>query len=148
MDGSAPTEFSNLLTMSTDEVGAVEEQQDTIVVHYGNGVIKFPSKVNFADVTWTLNCYCEPNVLEQLRAWRKLVYDPETERMGLPSEYMKLVYFIKYDGQGNVRDIIKCPGTWIGALNNGAMNQTGGEVVKVSVPLVISRAIYLTSADF
>lgn len=147
MDGSAPTEFSDLLTLSTDEVGNVQEEQDTIVVHYGNGLIKFPSKVSFADVTWTLNCYCSPNVLEQLRAWRKQVYDPQTERMGLPSNYMKQVYFIKYDGQGNVRDVIKCPGTWIGALDNGAMNQTGGEVVKVQVPLVISRAIYLTEAD-
>lgn len=147
MDGSAPTEFSDLLTLSTDSVGAVEEQQDSIIVHYGNGLIKFPSKVNFADITWTLNCYCTPNVLEQLRAWRKQVYDSETERMGLPSEYMKVVYFIKYDGQGNVRDVIKCPGTWIGALNNGEMNQTGGDVVKITVPFIISRAIYLKQSD-
>ena len=147
MDGSAPTEFSELLTLSTDEIGAIEEQQDSIVVHYGNGLIKFPSKVNFADVTWTLNCYCSPSVLDNLRAWRKLVYDPDTEKMGLPSQYMKQVYFIRYDGQGNPRDVIKCPGTWIGALNNGAMNQTGGEVVKVSLPLVISRVIYLASSE-
>ena len=147
MDGSAPTEFSDLLTLSTDEVGAIQEEQDSIVVHYGNGIIKFPSKVSFADVDWTLNCYCEPNVLEQLREWRRQVYDPDTEKMGLPSEYMKQVYFIKYDGQGNVRDVIKCQGTWIGALNNGNMNQQGGEVVKVSVPFVISRAIYLKSSD-
>lgn len=147
MDGSTPTEFSDLLTLSTDEVGAIQEEQDSIVVHYANGVIKFPSKVTFADTEWTLNCYCSPNVLEQLREWRRQVYDPDTERMGLPSEYMKQVYFIKYDGQGNPRDVIKCPGTWIGALNNGSMNQTGGEVVKVSVPLVISRAIYLRQSD-
>lgn len=147
MDGSTPTEFSDLLTLSTDEVGNITEEQDSIVVHYGNGVIKFPSKVTFGDVDWTLNCYCEPNVLESLRAWRKQVYDPETERMGLPSEYMKQVFFIKYDGQGNVRDVIRCPGTWIGALDNGAMNQTGGEVVKVKVPFVISRAIYLSKED-
>ena len=60
---------------------------------------------------------------------------------------MKQVYFIRYDGQGNPRDVIKCPGTWIGALNNGNMNQTGGEVVKVSLPLVISRVIYLASSE-
>ncbi len=113
MDGSSPTEFSDLLTLSTDEVGNVQEEQDSIVVHYGNGLIKFPSKVTFADVDWTLNCYCEPNVLESLREWRRQVYDPETERMGLPSEYMRQVFFIKYDGQGNVRDVIRCPGTWI-----------------------------------
>lgn len=148
MDGSSPTEFSELLTVSTDEVGEVAEEQDTIVVHYGNGVIKFPSKVNYSDVTWTLNCYCEPNVLQSLREWRRQVYDPETELMGLPSQYMRVVYFIKYDGQGNPRDVIKCPGTWIGALNNGAMNQTGGEIVKVSVPFVISKAIYMDPADF
>lgn len=148
MDGSSPTEFSELLTLSTDEVGEIAEEQDTIVVHYGNGVIKFPSKVNYSDVTWTLNCYCEPNVLQSLREWRRQVYDPDTERMGLPSEYMRVVYFIKYDGQGNPRDVIKCPGTWIGALNNGAMNQTGGEIVKVSVPFVISKAIYMDPADF
>ena len=143
MDGSSPTEFSDLLTLSTDEVGNVQEVQDSIIVHYGNGLIKFPSKVTFADVDWTLNCYCEPNVLESLREWRRQVYDPETERMGLPSEYMRQVFFIKYDGQGNVRDVIRCPGTWIGALDNGSMNQQGGEVVKVRVPFIISRAIYM-----
>lgn len=147
MDGTQPTEFNESLTLSTDEVGAIKEEQDNIVVHYGNGVIKFPSKVTFSDVDWTLNCYCEPNVLENLRAWRKLVYDPDTEKMGLPSQYMKQVYFIKYDGQGNPRDIIRCPGTWIGALDNGAMNQEGGDIVKVSVPFVISRAIYLKPED-
>lgn len=148
MDGSSPTEFSDLLTLSTDEVGEIQEEQDTIIVHYGNGIIKFPSKVTFADVDWTLNCYCEPNVLESLRAWRRQVYDPDTEKMGLPSQYMRQVFFIKYDGAGNVRDVIRCPGTWIGALNNGEMNQTGGDVVKVRVPLVISRAIYMKPSDF
>lgn len=148
MDGSSPTEFSDLLTLSTDEVGEIAEQQDSIVVHYGNGLIKFPSKVTFADVDWTLNCYCEPNVLEALREWRRQVYDPDTEKMGLPSQYMRQVWFIKYDGQGNPRDVIRCPGTWIGALSNGAMNQTGGDVVKVKVPLMISRAIYLKPEDF
>ena len=143
MDGTSPSEFSDLLTLSTDQVGAIQEEQDSIVVHYGNGLIKFPSKVTFSDVEWTLNCYCEPNVLESLRAWRRQVYDPDTEKMGLPSEYMRQVFFIRYDGQGNVRDVIRCPGTWIGALNNGDFNQTGGDIVKVSLPLVISRAIYL-----
>lgn len=147
-DGTSPTEFNESLTLSTDEVGPIQEEQDRIIVHYGNGVIKFPSKVTFNDVDWTLNCYCEPNVLQNLRAWRKLVYDPDTEKMGLPSQYMKLVFFIKYDGQGNPRDIIKCPGTWIGALDNGAMNQQGGDVVKVRVPFVISRAIYMKPEDF
>ena len=147
MDGTSPTEFSNLLTLSTDEVGNVQEEQDSIVVHYGNGIIKFPSKVTFADVEWTLNCYCEPNVLESLREWRRQVYDPDTERMGLPSEYMRQVYFIRYDGQGNARDAIRCPGTWIGALDNGSYNQQGGEVVKVKVPFVISKAIYLKKSD-
>nr|DAJ51000.1 MAG TPA: baseplate wedge protein [Caudoviricetes sp.] len=148
MDGTAPTEFSDLLTLSTDEVGSIQEEQDTIVVHYGNGLIKFPSKVTFGDVDWTLNCYCEPNVLDALRAWRKQVYDPDTERMGLPSEYMKQVFFIKYDGQGNVRDVIRCPGTWIGALDNGSMSQAGGDIVKVKVPFIISRAIYMKPEDF
>ena len=143
MDGSSPTEFSELLTLSTDEVGNIQEEQDSIVVHYGNGLIKFPSKVNYSDVTWTLNCYCSPNVLDALRDWRRQVYDPDTEKMGLPSEYMRQVWFIRYDGQGNVRDVIRCPGTWIGALDNGAMNQAGGDVVKISVPFVISKAIYL-----
>lgn len=147
MDGSSPTEFSELLTLSTDEVGEISESQDSITVHYGNGLIKFPSKVDYQDVTWTLNCYCEPNVLEALREWRRQVYDPDTERMGLPSEYMRQVYFIKYDGQGNVRDVIRCPGTWIGALSNGAMSQQGGQVVQVQVPFIISKAYYLKPED-
>lgn len=148
MDGSSPAEFSNVLTASTDSIGDISEQQDSITVHYGNGVIKFPSKVSFNDVTWTLNMYCEPPVAEALRAWRKQVYDPETERMGLPSEYMRQVYFIRYDGQGNARDVIRCPGTWISALNNGGGQQSGGSLVQLSVTLVISKAIYMKPEDF
>ena len=148
MNGESPAEFSDLLTLSTDEVGPIQEEQDSIVVHYGNGLIKFPSKVNYADVDWTLNCYCEPNVLEALRAWRRQIGDPETEKMGLPSQYMRQAFFIRYDGQGNVRDVIRCPGVWIAGLNNGAMSQGGGDLVKVSVSFVISKAIYMKPEDF
>lgn len=147
MDGSSPSSFADLLTLSTSEIGEIQEEEDTITVHYGNGQIKFPAKVSFADVDWTLNCFCEPNVLEGLREWRKQVYDPETERMGLPSEYMKTAYFLKYDGQGNCRDVIKCPGVWLKGLQNGAHNQEGG-LVQVKTTLVISRAIYMKPEDF
>ena len=147
MDGSTPAEFSDLLTLSTDTVGQINETQDAITVHYGNGIIKFPQKVDYGDVDWTLNCYCEPNVLQALRTWRNKVYDPITERMGLPTEYMRQVFFIKYDGQGRARDVIRCPGTWIKDLQNGEMNQEGG-LVKVQVTLVISKAIYLRPEDW
>lgn len=147
MDGSVPTEFSTALTLSTDEVGEIQEEQDIITVHYGNGVIKFPSKVTFADTDWTLNCFCEPGVLAELRAWRQLCYDSKTQKMGLPEQYMKQVYFLRYDGQGGIRDGIRCPGTWIGALKNGVYNQQGGDVVKVQVPFIISQAIYMTKED-
>lgn len=143
MDGAAPTENADLLTLSTAEIGEISEDQDTIIIHYGNGIIKFPSKVTFSDVDWTLNCYCEPNVVDGLRDWKNLVYDSETEKMGLPSQYMRTVYFIRYDGAGNERDIIKCPGVWIKGLKNGSMNQEGGSVVQVGVTLVISKAVYL-----
>lgn len=135
---------SQLLTLATSEIGEITEEQDTITVHYGNGLIKFPSKVSFSDVDWTLNCYCSPSVLTALRDWRKTVYDPSTERMGLPSEYMRTAYFIRYDGQGNVRDVIKAPGVWCRGLKNGNMNQEGGAIVQVGVTLVISKAEYLT----
>lgn len=147
MDGTNPTQNADLLTLSTADVGEINEDEDVITVHYGNGIIKFPAKVSFSDVDWTLNCFCEPNVLEELRAWRKQVYDPKTEKMGLPSEYMRVVYFIKFDGQGNVRDVIKCPGVWIRGLSNGGMNQEGG-LVQVKTTFVISKAIYMDSSEF
>lgn len=147
LDGSSPTENADLLTLSTDEIGQIEQDQDVITVHYGNGIIKFPAKVSFNDVDWTLNCYCSPNVADSLQAWSDKVYDGNTERMGLPSEYMRNVYFIKYDGQGNARQVLKAPGTWIRALKYGAMNQQGGEVVKISCTLVISKIIYMNPED-
>lgn len=147
MDGSSPDEFSDVLTLSTKEIGEISEEQDIITVHYGNGVIKFPNKVTYSDVPWTLNCFTSPNVLEALRAWRAKCYDTVSEAMGKPTDYMRSVYFIKYSGDGTVLDVIKCPGTWIRNLSNGAMNQEGG-MVEVSVELVISKAIYLKPSDF
>ena len=148
MDGTTPSEFSDLLTLSTDEVAEITETEDAIDVHYGNGIIRFPGKVTYGEVDWTLNCYCEPNVLSSLREWRSKVYDPVTEKMGLPSDFMRQVFFIKYDGRGTARDIIRCPGTWIKDLSNGSMQQTGNDLVKVKVTLVISKAIYMKPEDF
>lgn len=147
MDGSAMSANSDLLTLSTDSIGAIEENQDIIIVHYGNGIIKFPSKVSFNDINWTLNCYCSPNVLGALREWRSQVYDAKTEKIGLPSEYMKLCYIVRYDAQGNERDVLKMPGVWVSSLNYGDMNQQGGELVKVSLTLVVSKVIPLTEAE-
>ena len=64
MDGSSPAEFSDTLTLSTKDVSEVSETQEDITVHYGNGIIKFPNKVDYGDVDWTLQCYTSPNVLE------------------------------------------------------------------------------------
>lgn len=147
MDGSSPTENADLLTLSTNDIGEIQEEQDVITVHYGNGIMKFPSKVSFADVDWTLNCYCSPNVLESLRAWREDVYNSQNESMGVPSEYMRVVYFIRYDGRGNARDVIKAPGVWIKGLSNGAYNQEGGQLVQIKTTLVISKAIYLSESE-
>ena len=146
MDGSVPTEFSTLLTLATDTIGSIKEDQDVITIHYGNGIIKFPNKVSFSDTDWRLNCYCSPNVLEGLRAWRKKCYNSDDETMGNPSEYMKLGFIIRYDGKGNPRDGIKLPGVWIRGLDNGDYDQSG-DIVKVSTTLVISKAIYLTQDD-
>lgn len=147
MDGSSPTENADMLTLSTNDIGDITEEQDVITVHYGNGIMKFPSKVSFSDVDWTLNCYCSPNVLESLRAWRRDVYDPESEKMGVPSEYMRVVYFIRYDGRGVARDVIKCPGVWCKGLDSGAYNQEGGAIVQIKTTLVISKAIYLSAEE-
>ena len=142
LDGSSPTENADLLTLSTNEIGEIQQEQDAITVHYGNGMIKFPAKVSFQDVDWTLNCYCSPNCADALMDWSHKVYDDNTERMGLPSEYMRNVYFIRYDGQGNPRQVLRAPGCWIRAIKFGAMNQEGGNVVQVSCTLVISKIIY------
>ena len=147
MDGTTPAEFSDLLTLSTKEVGEITEDQEAVTVHYGNGIIKFPNKVDYGEVDWTLQCYTSPNVVQALRDWRNKVYDPVTEKMGLPSDYMRQVFFIKYSGRGEPRDVIRCPGTWIKDLKNGPMNQEGG-LVEVGVTLVISKAIYMKPEDF
>lgn len=141
------TSYSDLLTLSTDSIGAIEENQDDITVHYGNGIIRFPTKVTYGDVNWTLNCYCSPDVAGKLQEWRQQVYDPITERMGLPTEYMRNVYFIRYDPQWNCKQAIRCPGTWIKGLNYGDYNQAGGNVVQVQTTLVISKAFYMSEAD-
>lgn len=147
MDGTNPTQNADLLTLTTSDIGEISEDQEVITVHYGNGIIKFPNKVSFNDVDWTLNCFCKPNSLDALREWRKQVYNPETEEMGVPSEYMRQVYFIRYDGKGNPKDVIKCPGVWIKGLGNGDYNQEGG-LVQVKTTLVISKAIYLRDGEF
>lgn len=147
LDGSQPAE-ANIMTLYTDEIGDIQEEQDIISVHYANGVQKFPAKVTFADIDWTLNYFCSPDVSQAIHEWRDQVYNGISERMGLPSEYMRNAYFIRYDGQGNPRKIIYLPCVWPGPVRETGGNQQGGEIVKISFPLVVSRMQYIKPEDY
>ena len=75
------------------------------------------------------------------------MFDATTEKMGLPSQYFKTAYIVRYDGQGNERDVLRLPGVWLSSLSYGGMNQEGGNIVQCQVGLVVSKVIPLTEAE-
>lgn len=119
-----PREVS--LTLSVDKFSAPKISIDTLEVHYGNNLMKYAGKAKFDDCSLTVQDYIGANVETTLFNWFKLAYDPNTQVIGLASEYKKSAKVVEYKPNGEYLRSWTLKGVWIKDMDLGEFTQEGG----------------------
>lgn len=138
--GLSVSNASENITLSVATYSAPQINISPIQVSYGNNKIKFAGLPEFPDSSIVLNDYIGINVERTLSAWQKLVYDPNTQKIGLASNYKKDAYLIEYAPDGTQARQWKLVGCWPSALQLGDFNQEGGSVRQITITLTYDYA--------
>ena len=129
-----------LITLSVDSFSAPNINIGTIQIPYGNNKIKFAGLPEFTDSTVSINDYIGIDMESILCAWHRLVYDTNTQKVGLAYDktkgYKKIAYLIEYDPQGGSARQWKLSGCWPTNLTLGEFRQEGGAVRQIQMTLV------------
>lgn len=134
-----PTDL--VLALSTFPLPKINNE--ALEIPYGNDRSKFAGPATFDEMSVVYRDYCVPDLAGILYAWRLLVYDPETGRVGLAQNYKGQGTIEKTgpDGESFPR-FWKCQGVWPSGMDAGDADLSSGEPVQITMTFQIDRAVY------
>lgn len=116
---------SDIITLSVYRFSEPSIQISTIEVPYQNNSVKYAGKPSFSDSTLTVNDFIGLDVENILSAWQKLVYNYDTQVVGLAVNYKTTAIVQKFAPDGSSVRQWQLVGCWPSQLNLGELNQDG-----------------------
>jgi hypothetical protein len=102
---------------------------------------KFAGLPTFDDLSVLYKDYVPVNTSSILHAWRKLVYDPETGKIGLKWEYAKNGWAELYAPNGEFIRQYDLIGCWPSGFDPGDVDLAGEDTINITLTLTIDKAI-------
>jgi hypothetical protein len=133
----------DLIKLSILSTSLPPESNETVEIPYGNETRKFAGRAVFESIPLVVHDYVDKEVRAAINRWRRLVYDPETGLVGLPSEYKKSGEIILVSSNNSILRKCRIIGMWPQAVSPGDMDMSSSEGVQIEVTLEYDRAIWL-----
>ncbi len=131
---------SELIRLSVQSGNLPTEMNDVMVIPHGNSEAKFAGKGHFEDVPFVIKDWVDRKVRQALIRWRRLVWDPETGVIRLPSVYKRRAEIIlqAQDGTRNCSAMLK--GAWPSSLNPGVIDHSSSDQILIEMTITYDRA--------
>ena len=138
-----PTNANEILTLSTKSVGGLTTNIPSLNVSYGNNTIKFAGKPEYTDVTITFRDFIGMQTERIIMSWSKLVYNPNTEKVGRASVYKQDGYLLEFSPDGDYCKTWQLQGAWPGNVSFGDYSNDDNSIREINVTFYIDVAIPL-----
>jgi hypothetical protein len=132
------------ITLSVNSFFLPSEESSSQELHYGNTLVKVAGTVNYSGGSLVVKDVISENedVENIIIAWRKSVYDPSSDKVGLGYNYKKDARVIQYAPDGTIERTWKLLGVWPRAVNYGNLDYgSGGSIKQIEVQLEYDKAI-------
>jgi hypothetical protein len=111
------------------------ESSEEVELPYLNGRAYYAGRQSYESGTIGCKDFVDLAVAKAIMEWRKLVYDPETGRMGYASRYKKDAEIILLDPAGEEKRYWTLVGAWPQAVNYGTLDVTANDPVQIEVTI-------------
>lgn len=131
------------LTLAVEAGFLPAESNEIIELNFGNSKVKVAGIANFEDGTLSLRDAIAQDIEKIVVDWRKQVYDPETDRVGLAVNYKKQGRVIQWAPDGSMERTWKIIGCWPSTVNYGTLDYTASDKKLIEITLTYDKAIRL-----
>ena len=132
--------LSDEITLSVQSFALPTISNDPIELSYGNSKVKVAGQANFDDISMAVNDYITIDIERQLHAWRKQVYDPESDAVGWAEKYKRNGRVYQYGPDGTVVRTWRIIGMWPASIESGEMSYDGSEKKQVTMNFSVDKA--------
>ena len=137
--GGLAGDAKDLIVLSLVSGALPPESSEDIELPYGNETRYVAGKAIYEPVPLIVRDYVDRAVRQALVEWRRLVYDPATGNVGLPSAYKKQADMILQASDGTLSRTCKLIGAWPQALNPGLVDMASAEPIQIEMTLRYDR---------
>ncbi len=122
------------------------ETSDLIEVYYMNERRQYAGRTMYDGGTLSLTDWIDRGTANAIRKWRKEVYDPDTGRVGIKTQYAKQgdIYLYAPGGEAATPTTVKqwrLVNVWPVSVTWGQLEMGASEKVQIEVQLVYDKAI-------
>lgn len=140
---SIPDVGGRTLTLAIDQGFLPNESTDPVKLDYGNSVVNVAGKTTYSDGQIVIKDIIQQDTEKIVTAWRKQVYDPETDRVGFAVEYKKQARIIEYAPDGTLARTWKIIGAFPTSVNYGTLDYSSGDKKTIEMTITYDKAIRL-----
>lgn len=132
--------FGDEFTLCVESCPLPNVSNDPIELAYGNSKVKVAGQAAFDDIELTVKDAIGADIEAKLWAWRKQVYDPETDKIGWAADYKRNGRIHQYAPDGTYQRSWRIVGAWPTNFNPGEMNHDGSDKKVISMTLSVDKA--------
>lgn len=136
----AETNAQEVLRIAVSEASVPHFTNEVITVKRGNNAMKFAGTPSFGEGSIKLEDYIGAGPKDVLLAWQRKVYDVETEKVGLASDYKQNAWLTEYTPDGQVVRTWKLSGCWISGLSEDSYSHESNEKRAITATIQYDKA--------
>ena len=137
--------LGRVIQQSLSQFPFPKEVNDPIVVNFGNEQRKVAGRATFDNLDLVVKDFADQPVMSTLIAWRRLVYDPTTGKIGLAKDYKKHGEIVMFAPNGTLERTWKIQGVWPSRMDPGGGDMEANSQNLVTIVLSVDKAIESTN---
>lgn len=127
--------ISSSIKLAVDKHSIPKFTVSVLKIKRGNTQVKYAGTPEYGSGSMTLNDYIGLEVAGKIAAWQNLVYDPETEEVGLATSYKKRIILREMSPSYEIIRKWEIIGAFPTSVDLGDFNNSDNSVRKITVAL-------------
>lgn len=131
--------MSQTFSLSVQGTPIPTTTNEVIELAYGNAKVKVAGQATFEDLEITCLDFITADIEAEINEWRKLVYDPATDKIGWAENYKKNGFLYQYAPDGTHVRSYKIIGCWPTSFAPGEFNQDGSDKKMMTLTISVDK---------
>lgn len=132
--------FGEEFTLLVESFTIPEVSVGAISLDYGNANVKVAGKATVGDSPIVIKDAITLNMEKKIDAWRRTVYNPESDSVGWVESYKKTLFVNQYGPDGTYIRQWKCIGCWPRTLSISQFQYSNSDKKLMTLTLSIDKA--------